>query len=172
VLFAEHQTAGRGQRGNRWESTAGKGFGSPSFCDPRSTKRFPRLNGLGCRSYFQGDPKRIFSPKQRSNCQTTSRLMGARSLACSSRCARRKKRPISPIAGIGINVNQSLEDFRRSCKAGQFRWPWRWVDKLIVKVRRRDLRNLDRTYASVLLLEGGPRSLCSMQIQAAKPHLF
>ena len=26
VVFAEHQTAGRGQRGNRWESTAGKGI--------------------------------------------------------------------------------------------------------------------------------------------------
>ncbi len=26
VVFAEHQTAGRGQRGNRWESTAGKGL--------------------------------------------------------------------------------------------------------------------------------------------------
>src|SRR5207248_10725310 len=26
VLFSEHQTAGRGQRGNRWESAAGKGL--------------------------------------------------------------------------------------------------------------------------------------------------
>src|SRR6476620_1098451 len=26
VLFAEHQTSGRGQRGNRWESTGGKGL--------------------------------------------------------------------------------------------------------------------------------------------------
>src|ERR1700730_1364522 len=26
VLFAEHQTAGRGQRGNRWESAAGQVF--------------------------------------------------------------------------------------------------------------------------------------------------
>jgi BirA family biotin operon repressor/biotin-[acetyl-CoA-carboxylase] ligase len=26
VLFAEHQTAGRGQRGNRWESAAGQGL--------------------------------------------------------------------------------------------------------------------------------------------------
>src|SRR5437667_12855951 len=26
VLFAEHPTAGRGQRGNRWESAAGKGL--------------------------------------------------------------------------------------------------------------------------------------------------
>src|ERR1043166_6355538 len=26
VVFAEYQTAGRGQRGNRWESTAGKGL--------------------------------------------------------------------------------------------------------------------------------------------------
>src|SRR5438045_9780481 len=27
VLFAEHQTAGRGQRGNRWESLAANGLG-------------------------------------------------------------------------------------------------------------------------------------------------
>src|ERR1700750_2633665 len=26
IVFAERQTAGRGQRGNRWESTAGKGL--------------------------------------------------------------------------------------------------------------------------------------------------
>src|SRR6266850_7042632 len=26
VVFGEHQTAGRGQRGNRWESVAGKGL--------------------------------------------------------------------------------------------------------------------------------------------------
>ena len=26
IVLAEHQTAGRGQRGNRWESTAGKGL--------------------------------------------------------------------------------------------------------------------------------------------------
>ena len=26
AVFAEHQTAGRGQRGNRWESPAGKGL--------------------------------------------------------------------------------------------------------------------------------------------------
>src|SRR5260370_9016200 len=26
VLFAEHQTAGRGQRGNGWESAAGRGL--------------------------------------------------------------------------------------------------------------------------------------------------
>src|ERR1700693_1292303 len=26
VLFAEHQTSGRGQRGNRWESAVGKGL--------------------------------------------------------------------------------------------------------------------------------------------------
>src|SRR5215216_5907656 len=26
IVFAEHQTAGRGQRGNRWESAAGKGL--------------------------------------------------------------------------------------------------------------------------------------------------
>src|SRR5256714_12777982 len=35
VVFAEHQTAGRGQRGNRWESTAGKGLWFSILLQPR-----------------------------------------------------------------------------------------------------------------------------------------
>jgi BirA family transcriptional regulator, biotin operon repressor / biotin---[acetyl-CoA-carboxylase] ligase len=35
VLFAEHQTAGRGQRGNRWESAAGKGLWFSILLRPR-----------------------------------------------------------------------------------------------------------------------------------------
>src|SRR5882724_13613481 len=34
VVFAEHQTAGRGQRGNRWESAAGKGLWFSIFLRP------------------------------------------------------------------------------------------------------------------------------------------
>src|SRR5207249_4556805 len=34
VLFSEHQTAGRGQRGNRWESAAGKGLWFSIFLRP------------------------------------------------------------------------------------------------------------------------------------------
>src|SRR5207245_11741222 len=34
VLFAEHQTAGRGRRGNRWESAAGKGLWCSSLWRP------------------------------------------------------------------------------------------------------------------------------------------
>src|SRR6266481_8198948 len=35
VLFAEHQTAGRGQRGNRWESAARKGLWFSILLRPR-----------------------------------------------------------------------------------------------------------------------------------------
>src|SRR5437868_9815630 len=35
VLFAEHQTAGRGQRSNRWESAAGKGLWFSILLRPR-----------------------------------------------------------------------------------------------------------------------------------------
>src|SRR5437867_5610097 len=35
VLFAEHQTSGRGQRGNRWESAAGKGLWFSVLLRPR-----------------------------------------------------------------------------------------------------------------------------------------
>jgi BirA family biotin operon repressor/biotin-[acetyl-CoA-carboxylase] ligase len=37
VLFAEHQTDGRGQRGNRWESAAGKGLWFSILLRPETT---------------------------------------------------------------------------------------------------------------------------------------
>src|SRR5439155_6108879 len=44
VLFAEDQTAGRGQRGNRWESTAGKGLWFSILLRPRiDINNSPRL---------------------------------------------------------------------------------------------------------------------------------
>src|SRR5881275_3757770 len=44
VLFAEHQTEGRGQRGNRWESAAGKGLWFSILLRPRiDINNSPRL---------------------------------------------------------------------------------------------------------------------------------
>src|SRR5260370_1651006 len=44
VLFAEHQTEGRGQRGNRWESAAGKGLWFSILLQPRiNMNNSPRL---------------------------------------------------------------------------------------------------------------------------------
>src|SRR5882724_6130986 len=50
VLFAEHQTAGRGQRGNRWESAAGKGLWFSILLRPKI-----QINDSGCHS------NRVFS---------------------------------------------------------------------------------------------------------------
>src|SRR5437764_13270555 len=44
VLFAEHQTAGRGQRGNRWASAAGKGLWFSILLRPKiEINNSPRL---------------------------------------------------------------------------------------------------------------------------------
>src|SRR3982750_3505518 len=44
VVFAERQTAGRGQRGNRWDSAAGKGLWFSILLRPKiASKESPRL---------------------------------------------------------------------------------------------------------------------------------
>src|SRR5215471_7635421 len=51
VLFAEHQTAGRGQRRNRWESAAGKGLWFSILLRPRiELSESPRLTAWAAKS--------------------------------------------------------------------------------------------------------------------------
>src|SRR5438046_9629131 len=63
VVFAEHQIADRGQRGNRWESAAGKGL---SFCilvRPKiDINRSPRLTA--CTAHAVADPRQNELPLQ------------------------------------------------------------------------------------------------------------
>ena len=62
VLFAEHQTAGRGQRGNRWESAATKGLWFSILLRPGiELNRCPATHRLGGRNYFTSDRKRVLS---------------------------------------------------------------------------------------------------------------
>ena len=59
VLFAEHQTAGRGQRGNRWESTKGKGLWFSILLRPEiQLHDSGRLDDLGDRSDLGHDTLR------------------------------------------------------------------------------------------------------------------
>ena len=62
VLFAEDQTAGRGQRGNRWESAAGKGLWFSILLRPGiQINRSPTPHRLGRRNDFRSDRKRVLS---------------------------------------------------------------------------------------------------------------
>jgi BirA family biotin operon repressor/biotin-[acetyl-CoA-carboxylase] ligase len=111
VLFAEHQTAGRGQHGNRWESTAGKGLWFSILLRPeiqlidsgRLTIWAIQTISDVIRSEFGLEPViKLPNDIQVSGRKVAGVLVEMR--------ARTKARHLA-IVGIGINVNQCRDDF-------------------------------------------------------------
>jgi len=148
VLFAEDQTAGRGQRGNRWESTAGKGLWFSILLHPKiDLNNSPQLTAWAA----EGISKAI---RNELSLKTTTKLPndveidGRKVAGVLVEMRAQKNAPHLAIAGIGINVNQSLEDFPKELQSRAISLAMalgRQVDrqKFAVAV----LRNLDRTYA-------------------------
>src|SRR5206468_9934207 len=111
VMFAEHQTAGRGQRGNRWESAAGKGLWFSILLRPKI-----QINDSGrltiwaietisdvIRTEFSLEPAiKLPNDVQLYGCKVAGVLVEMRA---------QEKAPHLAVVGIGINVNQSMEDF-------------------------------------------------------------
>src|SRR5438128_8059876 len=111
VLFAEHQTAGRGQRGDRWESAAGKGLWFSILLRPKI-----QINDSGrltiwaieaisdvIRTELSLEP----AIKLPNDIQIHGRKVGGVLVEMRAQ----EKAPHLAIVGVGINVNQSLEDF-------------------------------------------------------------
>lgn len=116
VVFAEHQNAGRGQRGNVWESTAGKGLcfsvllrPTVAINDPvqlaqrtahvvastiQNEFRFPAMVKL---------PNDIYIKKRK----VAGVLVEMRAQA---------KTPHLAVLGIGVNVNQTPHDFSETLR--------------------------------------------------------
>ena len=147
VLFAEHQTAGRGQRGNRWESAAGKGLWFSILLRPKI-----QINDSGqltiwaietisdvIRTQFSLEPAiKLPNDIQLYGCKVAGVLVEMRA---------QEKAPHLAVVGIGVNVNQSMEDFppelqNRAISLGMALH--RPVDRRQFAVAV--LRNLDRTY--------------------------
>jgi BirA family transcriptional regulator, biotin operon repressor / biotin---[acetyl-CoA-carboxylase] ligase len=147
VLFAEHQTAGRGQRGNRWESAAGKGLWFSILLRPRiDLATSPRLTAWAAeaisgtiQSEFPLTPT-IKPPNdvQIDECKVAGVLVEMRAQKNASHLA---------IAGIGVNVNQSREDFPKELQSRAISLAMavgKQVDRQ--KLAIAFLRKLDRTY--------------------------
>jgi len=147
VLFAERQTAGRGQRGNRWESPAGKGLLFSILLRPKiqisdSAQLTIWAIETICdviRTEFSLEP----SVRLPNDIQIHGRKVGGVLVEMRAQ----EKAPHLAIVGIGINVNQSLEDFSPELQGRAISMAMalhRPVDrqKFAVAV----LRNLDRTY--------------------------
>ena len=117
AVFAERQTAGRGQYGRRWESAAGKGLWfSVVLRPPITLSESPRLTLLladavartitqeiGCATSIK-PPNDIYVAGRK----IAGILVEGRTAPDGSYVA---------VAGIGVNVNQTLEDFPEELRA-------------------------------------------------------
>src|SRR5438132_13013991 len=111
VLFAEYQTAGRGQRGNRWESAPGKGLWFSILLRPniqlidsgRLTIWAIQAVSDVIRIEFGLDPAiKLPNDVQLSGRKVAGVLVEMRA---------QHKAPHLAVVGIGINVNQFRGDF-------------------------------------------------------------
>src|SRR6266536_290290 len=111
VLFAEHKTAGRGQRGNRWESAAGKGLWFSILLRPKI-----QINDSGRLTIWAIEAisdviRTEFSLEPTIKLPNDVQLYGRKVAGVLVEMRAQEKAPHLAIVGIGINVNQSLEDF-------------------------------------------------------------
>ena len=111
MLFAEHQTAGRGQRGNRWESTAGKGLWFSILLRPEiqlsdsgrlTIWAIETISNVICIEL--GLEPEIKWPND-------IQLDGQKVAGVLVEMRAQNNAPHLAVVGIGINVNQSRDDF-------------------------------------------------------------
>jgi len=147
VIFAEHQTAGRGQRGNRWESTAGKGLWFSILLRPRiDINNSPRLTAWAAKA-ISNVIRNEFFLKTTIKLPNDVQIDGRKVAGVLVEMRAQEKAPHLAIAGIGINVNQSLEDFPKKLRARAISLAMaldRQVDRQKLAIAL--LRNLDRSY--------------------------
>ena len=147
VLFAEHQTAGRGQRGNRWESAPGKGLWFSILLRPKL-----QINDSGRLTIWALETisdviQTEFSMEPTIKLPNDVQLYGRKVAGVLVEMRVQEKAPHLAVVGFGINVNQSLEDFPAELQS-------RAISLAIAVHRRVDrqklaiaiLQNLDRTY--------------------------
>ena len=147
VVFAEHQTAGRGQRGNRWESAAGKGLWFSILLRPRiDLASSPQLTAWAAEA-ISGAIENEFSLTATIKLPNDVQIDERKVAGVLVEMRAQKNAPHLAIAGIGINVNQSREDFPKELQS-------RAISLAMARGKQVDrqkfaialLRKLDRTY--------------------------
>jgi len=111
VLFAEHQTAGRGQRGNHWESTAGKGLWFSILLRPEIPLGDSGRLTIWAMESIRDVIRTTFSLEPTIKLPNDVQLSERKVAGVLVEMRAQKKAPHLAVVGIGINVNQSLQDF-------------------------------------------------------------
>jgi BirA family biotin operon repressor/biotin-[acetyl-CoA-carboxylase] ligase len=147
VVFAEHQTAGRGQRGNRWESTTGKGLWFSILLRPgidlASSPQLTTWAAEAISSAIQNEFSLTPAIKPPNDVQINGRKVAGVLVEMRAQ----EKAAHLAIAGIGVNVNQSREDFPEELKSRAISLAMalgKPVDRQSFAIAL--LRELDRTY--------------------------
>ena len=147
VVFAEHQTAGRGQRGNRWESATGKGLWFSILLRPGiDLASSPRLTAWAAEA-ISGAIQDEFSLTPTIKLPNDVQIEGRKVAGVLVEMRAQEKASHLAIAGIGVNVNQSREDFPKELQSRAISLAMalgKQVDRQSFAVAL--LRNLDRTY--------------------------
>jgi BirA family biotin operon repressor/biotin-[acetyl-CoA-carboxylase] ligase len=150
VVFAEHQTAGRGQRRNRWESAAHKGLWFSILLRPKIViDQSARLTAWLAQTVASTIEKLSLSPiiKPPNDVHVNGRKVAGVLVEMRAQ----EKAPHFAIAGVGINVNQSPDDFSDELRSRATSLAMA-LDR---PVNRQEfaialLRNLDRSYRELL----------------------
>ena len=111
VLFAEHQTNGRGQRGNRWESAAGKGLWFSILMRPRIQLSDSGRLRIWAIEAISDVIRTTFGLEPAIKLPNDVQLNGRKVSGVLVEMRAQDKAPHLAVVGIGINVNQSRDDF-------------------------------------------------------------
>jgi len=147
VLFAEHQIAGRGQRGNRWESAAGKGLWFSILLRPEIPMGDSGRLTIWSIQAISDMIRTEFSLEPKIKLPNDVQVRGRKVAGVLVEMRAQEKGPHLAVVGIGINVNQSVEDFPPELQSRAISLAMalgRPVDRQ--KLAAVVLRTLDRTY--------------------------
>jgi BirA family transcriptional regulator, biotin operon repressor / biotin---[acetyl-CoA-carboxylase] ligase len=111
VLFAERQTAGRGQRGNRWESTAGKGLWFSILLQPEIQLSDSGRLTIWAIEAISDVIRTEFGLAPAIKLPNDVQLNGHKVAGVLVEMRAQDSAPHLAVVGIGINVNQCRDDF-------------------------------------------------------------
>lgn len=153
VIFADEQTAGRGQHGKKWESPAGKALLFSILVKPRlSLPESARLTQWAANAVATVI-QQLFSINARLKPPNDIYLQDRKVAGVLAEMRAQRQGPHIAVVGIGINVNQAPGDFSieiRNNATSLAIVTGKSVDRPRVAIAL--LRELERTYALALAL--------------------
>jgi BirA family biotin operon repressor/biotin-[acetyl-CoA-carboxylase] ligase len=147
VVFAERQTAGRGQRNNSWESATGKGLWFSILLRPKiDIGASPQLAEWAARTVADTISNE-FELQAMVKLPNDVVVAGKKIAGVLVEMRAKKNAPHIAIVGIGVNVNHRAEDFSEELRTRAISLAMtldREVDRHQFAVAL--LQNLDRSY--------------------------